>query len=232
MKTKSQPKKTYPPLPASWTLHEFKNSLYSIKSFIDLLPDKHSDKDFMETFVKLVSKEVSRCQKILNGLTDSSSDNYLSNVKINVYELLTDSLAIMNGGCAKRHVQVKLYAPEEDIYCYADYGSLKQVFVNLIKNALEAMPEGGNLSIQLRQLSLGRVKPVSCVEIDVKDSGKGIARKALEKIFEPFYTTRIGEGTGLGLTISRKIIDQYGGNISVQSQLNSGTCFTVRLPAL
>lgn len=233
MKTKSQAKENIlstPQVPAL-VLHEFKNSLYSIKSFVELLPDKHSDKNFMATFVKLVSQEVSRCEKMLNGLSDSS-DRKLCMTKINLQELLTDTLGMLNGGFSKRNIKVKLDDSGPDFYCCADYGNLKQVFMNLIINALESMPEGGWLRISLRQTKTLDSSQPSFIEIDIKDNGTGIATQDLEKIFEPFYTTRPGAGMGLGLTIARRIVQQHGGNISVQSELHRGTCFTVKLPML
>jgi signal transduction histidine kinase len=105
---------------------------------------------------------------------------------------------------------------------------MKQVFLNLFHNALQAMPSGGELYVQtnVRQRD-GR----KWVAASVRDTGEGISQKDLERIFEPFFTTRSGEGgTGLGLSVTYGIVTDHGGEIDVESKVGKGTSFTVRLP--
>ena len=107
-----------------------------------------------------------------------------------------------------------------------DKGGLQQVLLNLFLNSIQAMPNGGELKVVIR-LSKAKNEGV----IDVKDTGVGIAPEQLDKIFDPFYTTKKdGEGTGLGLSVSYSIIEKHGGRIEVQSKPDAGTTFSIFLP--
>ena len=110
----------------------------------------------------------------------------------------------------------------------ADEGHLAQVFLNLINNALQAMPEGGTLTVATRAIKTKGTK--QAVEISFADTGLGIPEKDLPRIFNPFFSIREG-GTGLGLSIVHKIIENHKGEISVRSHPDKGTTFTIRLPA-
>jgi signal transduction histidine kinase len=102
--------------------------------------------------------------------------------------------------------------------------------MNLIINAINAMPEGGALTISMDLVNTETLSGPAAIEVRIKDTGEGMAREAQEKIFEPFHTTKNG-GMGLGLTISRRIVQQHGGDIGVESHPGNGTTFTVRFPA-
>jgi signal transduction histidine kinase len=107
----------------------------------------------------------------------------------------------------------------------ANRDRMEQVFLNLIVNAIDAMPSGGTLSVELGQPSDG------VVEVAIADTGVGIAPDVLEHVFEPFYTTKErGKGTGLGLLVSRRIVDDHGGTLSAESEVGVGTRLTIRLP--
>ena len=108
------------------------------------------------------------------------------------------------------------------IHCTKD--QVKQVLLNLIKNALDSMPRGGNLMLSVMD------KDNQCI-IKVKDTGEGIPKERLHKIFDPFYTSK-DTGTGLGLVVCKRIIDMYGGTISIDSIVNKGTEVTIRLPLM
>jgi signal transduction histidine kinase len=131
---------------------------------------------------------------------------------------------------AEEH-QVKIHTDFEPtlILCQADHRQLKQVFLNLFKNALEAMPTGGHLTISVRR----RVDPAPSAKpellIDIQDTGIGIADTDLDAIYRPFYSTK-KQGTGLGLPFCRRVIEEHAGEISVQSQLGKGTTVAIRLP--
>jgi two-component system NtrC family sensor kinase len=116
----------------------------------------------------------------------------------------------------------KEYTAVQPIDCYG--GQLNQVLMNIIDNAIFAIGDSGD--IYIRTYSKNNI-----LYIEIEDNGKGIAKENLEKIFEPFFTTKgVGEGTGLGMSISYKIIDSHGGKIEVESELGKGTKFTVILP--
>jgi len=136
---------------------------------------------------------------------------------------------MMDGEFTKRNIKATLDSQDGTMLCWADPARLKQVFANIVINAVQAMPEGGSLLISLRRIGAKGLSQPSVVEVSIKDTGVGIALDVLEHIFEPFHTFRPG-GTGLGLSIARDIVEQHGGDIYAESQPNGGCCFIVKLP--
>ena len=115
--------------------------------------------------------------------------------------------------------------PDDTPFIGGSLHNLEQVFLNLFLNAIQAMPDGGKLTVHVRETEDGYVA------VDVRDTGTGIKPEALEKIFDPFYTTKpAGRGTGLGLSIVYGIIKKHGGYVEVKSQVNVGTTFSVYIP--
>jgi two-component system NtrC family sensor kinase len=123
-----------------------------------------------------------------------------------------------------RNIKIKIDKKENLPEIYSDRGQLQQVFLNLINNAVSAVNNGGHINIDVAPLDKKRVS------VSIADDGVGIEKENLKRIFEPFFTTKEGAGTGLGLSITYGIIQKLGGNISVESQVGQGTCFTVLLP--
>jgi signal transduction histidine kinase len=109
----------------------------------------------------------------------------------------------------------------------ADEYELHQAFVNLLLNALEAMPQEGTLSVRTTKSELSNGQP--SIQVEIVDTGSGILPEHMDQVFEPFFTTKAA-GTGLGLAVTRRIIEEHGGSISVQSQPDQGTTFVVKLP--
>ena len=216
---------------SAWIAHEFKNSLVAIKPFVQLFPRKHKDKEFVETFSKLVPQEIKRWESMLKDLSDFSSNFELNLVKTKVRDIINSILKPMEEEFMQKKIVVQYNSEENNLYLDADPERLRQVFVNLIINAIKAMPGGGSLIISEDSINGDAPNRPSYLEIKVKDTGVGISEEALEKLFEPFHPTRKIGGMGLGLTISRRIIEQHGGNINVESKSGVGTTFIVRLPA-
>jgi signal transduction histidine kinase len=142
---------------------------------------------------------------------------------VNIAEVLEEVFSLAKGDFKKHNIQAELKLDNDALIVAGDKGRLEQVFLNLVKNAIEAMNGGGKLSVQSK-LSGDRV------EIVVTDNGCGMAEGEKEKIFSPFFTTKT-QGTGLGLCISKRIIDRHkGSSFSVQSQEGVGTSFKIALP--
>ena len=124
----------------------------------------------------------------------------------------------------RRGIQVSMELDESQPEAVIDTGELQQVILNMLLNAMQAMPDGGDLGIQTRVSGDG-------VEITITDTGIGIAPENLHKVFNPFFTTKeVGKGTGLGLSVSFNIIEKHGGTIRAESQPGKGTAFTIVLP--
>jgi signal transduction histidine kinase len=140
--------------------------------------------------------------------------------------VLTDALALVDNQAKVQNVEIRTNFPPEPCQVLGVPGLLEQVFINLLLNAMNAMPNGGTVDI-LAEQAAGEVL------LRVTDTGEGISREDLDKIFDPFFTRApLGKGTGLGLSICHSIVDQHGGSIGVESQSGKGSTFTVKLPSL
>lgn len=219
---------------ASWIAHELKNSLMVVKSFVQLFPSEHAHKRFVEKFSKLVPEEIRRWERMLNELSDLSSQVELKVSRTDLNMLLSSTLEITEEKLKEKNITFNYIPCNEKIYVMADSDRLKQVFLNLIFNAMNAMPDGGSLTVSmdlLRNEGLNNLQRT--VEIRIKDTGIGLSPGEHNKIFEPFYThsrNRNG-GMGLGLAVSRKIVQQHRGSIDVESEIGKGAIFIIRLPA-
>jgi len=215
---------------ASSIAHEIRNPLVSIKTFTQLVPQKLNSRDFLDKFQTIVPEELERMETILNQLLSFGRPSQIEFRSIDVEEIIDSILNLMNTELSKSNIEViKLYG--EDIpEIVADSEQLKQVFMNIVLNAIQAMPEGGNLTIitGTEQESMGG-DTLSFVAIKFEDTGCGIPEKDLNNLFNPFFTTKSG-GSGLGLSISHRIIREHNGHINVESRVGKGTAFTIKLP--
>jgi len=142
-----------------------------------------------------------------------------------IREELETIVTLVSSDAGKRKVELVLEPSETDAIVMADGEKLRQSFLNIIVNALQATPAGGNVTMTLSENTEGNCK------IMFRDNGEGIKPEMLARIFEPFYTTK-PDGTGLGLAITKKIIEGHGGTVEVESTAGQGTTVTVKLPAL
>jgi signal transduction histidine kinase len=214
----------------AWVAHELKNCLVPIKAFVQLFPRKHMDSSFVETFGKLIPGEIARWERMLKNLNDYSSPTDVYLRKTNVGEMLQGTIDLIRLGCEDTAIQISYIAPDEPIYVMLDAERMRQVVMNLCTNALQAMESGSGLL----EISVSVSEPQEDFEarevvIVIRDTGKGMPADVLGKIFDPFYTTR-SQGMGLGLTISRRIIQEHRGMLKVQSEISKGTTFFIRLP--
>lgn len=201
--------------------HELRNPLGAIKNaayFLDMALEK-PDPDVKE-MVKLISKEVARSENIINSLLDFARPKTLTLRKEPVNPVINEAL--------KRYPVPNTIAVISNLdetlpKIMADQDKLLQVFINLISNAFQAMPEGGNLTITSKQSG------PRWVSISFADTGGGISAENMKKIYEPLFTTKI-KGIGLGLPVTRTIVESHGGHIDVQSEEGKGTTVTVNLP--
>lgn len=208
---------------ASGIAHEVKNPLQAVKTFAEFLPQKMDDKEFLNKFSNIVGKEVGRIDNLVHQLLDFAKPNPLTLNKVNLNELLCDTLDLLNSHFIKCNIQItKNFDRSSDpIFILADLNQLRQAFLNIILNAIEAMPTGGTLTI-------GVSSHEQRAMIHVSDTGNGIPQKDLSHIFDPFYTTK-DHGTGLGLSITQRIIQEHNGKIFVESKLEKGTTVKIEM---
>jgi len=222
---------------AAGAAHEIRNPLTSIRSTIQYLQKTITDSIKKEFVIGLI-EEVDRINEIIEGLLSFSKPTKPETEQIDLYSLLEQTLTLVATSAKKRKIEIdyKFNAPEKQLK--ADPSQLKQVFLNIIMNALQAMDDGGILQITVES---SRTEAQYASELPAKffiifqDTGEGIPKESLEHVFDPFYTTK-KDGTGLGLSISYGIIQQHGGDIEIESITKEeksetrGTKVTIVLP--
>jgi signal transduction histidine kinase len=145
---------------------------------------------------------------------------------LNLLRVMNEALTLIDSQIKVQNIEIRVHFPREPCQVLGVPSLLEQVFINLLLNAIGAMPNGGTIDIFAEQTA-GEVL------LRITDSGEGISLEDLDKIFDPFFTRApLGKGTGLGLSICNSIIDQHNGSIGVESQRGRGSTFTVKLPTL
>jgi len=205
---------------ASGMAHEIKNPLTSIKTFAEYLPEKYDDPDFRDKFTRIVVDEVDRVNNIVKQLLEFSKPEVLTLKKESIASILDDTLNLLNNNLLTNKIEViKKY--NEEVLLSVDKNQLKQVFLNIFLNSIQAMSNGGDLTISTSHNH-------DSLLITVSDTGAGISREQLSHVFDPFFTTK-ESGTGLGLSIVHGIITKHGGKIQIESAENKGTTVSVTL---
>jgi|GEM_PF-670969 len=207
---------------AAGIAHEIKNPLVSIKTFVQLIPDKHNDREFRETFSGLTLKEVDRINNLIEQILLFSKPRAAVVTDVELVSLLKSTLLLISSQVKERGIRIVERYPQKDIVIRGDEEKLKQAFLNVLMNGIEADDYGG-------LIDLGVEKYNNIVNISVKDNGCGMEKEIIGKIFEPFFTTK-EKGTGLGLATVARIIEEHGGRISVSSVAGQGTTVSIDIP--
>ncbi|HZR18175.1 MAG TPA: ATP-binding protein [Verrucomicrobiae bacterium] len=208
---------------AAGMAHEIKNALVAGRTFLDLLLEKNSD----EELVQIVRRETSRIDAIVSRMLRFAGTNASSLKPLHVHELLEHALRLVQPQMATSSVSLERSLKAARDVIRADEYELHQAFVNLFLNALEAMGQGGKLTITTEVRPASQEEPQ--IEITIRDTGTGVLPEHADRLFEPFFTTKAA-GTGLGLAVTQRIIQEHGGSISVRSEPGQGTTFSVILP--
>lgn len=208
--------------------HEIGNPLSAIKGYADVLkraPDMDNDKRM--GFIGDIQREVDRVDKIIRTLLNYSRPRKSSPQIVNVNQVIKDTADIVRSQGVLKNISLNLELSEEAPSIIADPGQLSQVIINLILNSRDAMTDSGEIVISTA--SDGETRAM----ISVRDNGKGIPREILDKIFDPFFTTKDpGHGTGLGLSVSARIVEAFEGSIQVESAEGKGSLFRMIFPAV
>jgi signal transduction histidine kinase len=217
---------------AAGVAHELNNPLTTIAGFVELIlselelePPYHQD-------LELVLRESLRARSVVRRLLDFSRPGENLRSRTNLNELVADVVSLVHHLARTGGVEIRLDLNSDLPLVSIDPSQIKQVLLNLIHNAINAMHAGGHMELSsYRKTTHQEGEETEWVVISVKDSGEGIAPQNLERIFEPFFTTRpAGKGTGLGLSVSYGIISEHSGIIEVESVLGQGSCFSIFLP--
>jgi PAS domain S-box-containing protein len=210
--------------------HEIKNPLVAIKTLAELLPEQYDDEEFRDTFTKVTLNEVDRIDTLVRRLRSLSSGSAVPLQPMTIITPLEETLSLISGELIRRKITVMRAYQDPLPPIMGDHDQLKQVFVNLCLNSLEAMGEGGTLKVTVESIDNHAGQPAELI-IQIADTGPGVPAEHLAHIFDPFFTLK-DEGTGLGLAICRGILDHHRGAISAANNAEgSGAILTLMLPA-
>lgn len=230
---------------ASGVAHEIKNPLTAINTFTEQLPQRLNDKEFLKKFSKIVGGEARRINDLVHELLDFAKPSPPQLKPASIYTLLDETLELMSSAFLKYGIKVvRNYGTTKSLILVIDPQQIRQALMNIYINAIEAMPQGGTLTVASRisgsedlgiEVNKNHSNPQTLksqnpiLAISIKDTGAGIPAKDIPHIFDPFFTTK-DHGTGLGLAVTHGIIEKHSGRIYAKSETNTGTEFVIELP--
>jgi len=208
--------------------HEINNPLAGVLVYTQLLAKKVAsnalDKEVALDYLAKMDSEISRTSRIIRNLLDFARQSELVLKPVDTNQVIEQALSLVSHQAKLQNIDVIKELGPSLPKVVADFDQLQQVFTNLTLNAIQAMPDGGRLTLRTSLVGDGQVR------IDVQDTGCGISEENLRKLFTPFFTTKgKGKGVGLGLAVTHGIIQRHQGRIEVQSEVGEGTTFTIYL---
>jgi len=208
---------------AAGIAHEIRNPMTALKGFIQLLEGSIKKEHAM--YYEVITTELQRIDTIINEFLLLAKPQAIKYQLKDVNQIMRETIDLLNAHAVLHNIQFITEYGEELPPIYCEPNQLKKVFINLIKNAIEVMPHGGKIAVMTSQVRdrQGRI------HISIQDEGKGIPKEQLKRLGEPFYTTK-ERGTGLGLMVSYKIIEDHKGTIWAESNEGKGTIFHITLP--
>ncbi|WP_230199521.1 PAS domain-containing protein [Bacillus testis] len=206
---------------AAGIAHEIRNPLTSMRGYTEFLLTEEENPGKKE-YLTIVMEEIQRVNEIVEEfmlLAKPKADQFET---ADLLTIITHTISLLAYEAKKKKIKIILDSIDDEIQILCDQNRLKQVFLNMIKNGIEAMPDGGQLTVHIR-------KDSTSVKVILRDTGTGISQEDLKKIGEPFFTTK-ESGTGLGMMMSFKIIETHRGKIEIESEKGKGTAFYITLP--
>ncbi len=201
---------------AAGIAHEIRNPLTAIKGFVKLLEDTSN-----EIYLTIINDEISRIEQISSELLILAKPHSETLKVTNIVALLNNVKTLLDTQAILKNIEIEILSDRKEIYIDCEETKIRQVFINIIKNAIEVMDKG-KIIILTKKLK-------DFVQVDVIDQGTGMSQEMLDKLGEPFFTTK-EKGTGLGLMVCYKIVGNHNGKIDVTSQVGEGSTFSVTLP--
>lgn len=212
---------------AAGLAHEIKNPLVSIKTLIQLLPEKFDDPEFRNHFTNIAIDEVERISNIVSDLLEFSKSSEPKFAPLEIRIFMGHIISMLSYQFIKKKITVKKRLADHLPLIYADLAQLKQVVLNILINSMDAMPEGGEIVIEVTKGE--DIIDGEKVVLKITDTGTGIPDEYKTHLFEPFFTTK-ESGTGLGLSICKRILEKHQGKIHIESVCNKGTTITIIFP--
>ncbi|MDG5473076.1 ATP-binding protein [Jeotgalibacillus sp. ET6] len=205
---------------AAGIAHEIRNPMTALKGFIQLL--ESSVKEDHSMYFGVIMSELHRIETIMTEFLMLAKPKASSLKNVNLANIIRETADLMQAQATLYNIELSVKSSDQELELYGDANRLKQVFINLVKNGIEAISEGGQISLNYHTDKYAQY-------VTVKDSGCGIPEDHLKKLNQPFYTTK-ENGTGLGLVVSYKIVEEHGGRVEVKSWRGKGSVFTVIFP--
>ena len=207
--------------------HEIRNPLSAIKMTIQILSKNLKVEGFDKKRFDIALTEIKRLDHFLQDMLHFARPVTMSKALNSVSDIVSECLDLLSDKARSRNILLCFKKPQKLRKILVDFAKMEEVFLNILLNSMEAMPDGGEIGVSVQEVSTDSGK---VMEIEFRDTGCGIPEEQLPNIFEPFYSTKT-EGSGLGLSNVKRIIDAHNGVIDIQSRVNAGTSFKVRLPA-
>jgi signal transduction histidine kinase len=207
---------------AAHVAHEIRNPLVTIGGFARVILRGLDPNSPQASHAKIIVEEVMRLENILKNVMDFTKPSAPQKVETDINRILEDTCKLIQAEATPRSVTVSESFDPGLPRITADPAQMKQAFLNIMRNALESMDRGGCLSVRTQG-------DHSAIVIVISDTGRGIPDSVLKHIFDPFFTTK-PQGTGLGLAVTRKVVEEHGGDVVATSKVGSGTTFTITLP--
>jgi signal transduction histidine kinase len=213
---------------AAGLAHEIRNPLVAIKTFTQLLPERFDDEEFRNYFTSVAAGEIDRISTLITELLEFSRPSGPFFQQENLNGILDKMITLIKTEAKQKELEIETTLADDLPTVTVDKEQIKQVFINILLNAIQATPEKGTISIVTRKIAKSNGAP-GFVQVEISDTGIGIPEEELDKIFTPFFTTR-AKGSGLGLAITHQIIQEHEGTIDVRSAVHKGTTFSINLP--
>lgn len=211
--------------------HDISNPLTVIKGSVDLVCMRHTIKEDDQKLLQRISKQADRIENFVASIRNFSKQAATVTEPVDLESALREALLLTRHFLTKNDVLVENNSQPETSFILGDPARITQLFMNLIQNAAQAMPDGGTVSCEIRRNRITRADTtVNVWVVTIADTGIGIAKEEIGKIFETFYTAKKA-GTGLGLNICKRVVEDHDGTIEVESRLGHGTTFTITFPA-
>jgi two-component system sensor histidine kinase AtoS len=209
---------------AAGMAHEIRNPLSAIKTYVALLPEKIEKPGFLEKFQRTVPREINRLNTLIEELLELSKPPKYNFNPTDLRKLLIQSIELLEADFKSKSIGCKWDIPKGLPQIMADADQLEKVFINLMQNGAQSMPNGGMITIHVSFNN-------TSVIISFMDTGHGFSPELAENIFNPFFTTK-AKGTGLGLAITHKVVSEHRGQIEAKSKKGEGSCFSINLPRI
>lgn len=211
--------------------HEIGTPLNSISGHVQLMARRKTGDEATDRRLQIIESQIENIVRTVRQLLSWTNTFELRVEALDLRRVLEESVLLSSPALEMKKIWVRTHFPRQGPPIYGDAGYLQQVFLNLINNSMDAMPQGGRIELRLSEPE-DAAEGAATLRVEVEDTGEGIPPEMLGHIFDPMFTTkRMGTGAGLGLAICKQIIQQHGGTIEVKSRRHRGTCFTITLPA-